>query len=464
MLKKLSLFFVLIIGIYNPCLAGAYKNFGKIWQDSGGMSATTSPQYYKGQKAGHYTLGSMYFAREKKNRPLMSVRFPEFNFDKSCYAQGVLNFGGASFISGTELVNKLQSIATEAGMMFVYQGISSISPVLGGTLQEVYSKLQEVGGFLSDECQAAKALNGMIGDAATQHSSIAQSIVTRFSTGSGDSSDLSKAHKEYPNNKSQSLAKAASKDESLILEDINLAWKALEKLNIKDIEIKKFMMSISGTIIIHAAKNNKQQPEFQYISSNITSPALLKTLLKGGDSLPILECSDNISKCLVVKVGTQVIDKKKAFEYKVAEYFQKFKKAIKDDVEISDGQTDIHSFLSSSGLPVFKIYDVLYQHTNANPEYEQGFIIEIVAWNILYNYLSDTLKQISEAANNLKIAAAPQLKDFRQSLVNTQKMLTELEVKGLSRYKMQLSLVNRSEYFEKIAADEVSKAYSMRGN
>ena len=405
-------------------------------------------------------MGSMYFAREQKNRPLVSVRFPEVNFDKSCYSQGVLNFGGMSFISGPELMNKIQSIATQAGMMFVYQGFSSISPVIGETLQEVYSKLQELGGFLSDECQAAKALNGMVGDALTGHSSIAQSIMTKFGTGSGDKTDLSTAYKDYPKNKGAALSDAANKDESLILEDINLAWKALEKLNIRDNEVKKFMMSISGTIIIHAPKNDSSPPQFQYMSSNITSPELLKTLLKGGDNLPVIECTDDYKKCLTVKAGKQSIAKEESFERKVVDYFEKFKKAIKDDVEINDSDSDIHGFLASSGLPVYKIYDVLYQYSNANPQYEQGVFIEVVAWNILYNYLSDTLRQVTEAANNLQIAAAPQLKEFKASLVNTQKMLDSLQIKDLSRYKMQLFLVNRAESYEKIMAEEVSTIYS----
>ena len=263
-LKVLLLTLVLGLFLQEPCFAGAYTNFGKIWQDSGGVAATTSPQYYKGQKAGHYTLGSMYFAREKKNRPLVSVRFPEFNFDKSCYAQGVLNFGGLSFISGDELVNKIQAIATQAGMMYVYQGISSISPVIGETLQEVYSKLQEVGRFLADECQAAKAINGMIGDAMTQHSSLAQSIVTKFGTGSGDSTDLSTAYREYPRNKSAALSKAASQDESLLLEDINLAWKALEKLNIQDAKLKEFMIMVKVEIMVNGGKDQKLKPNINF--------------------------------------------------------------------------------------------------------------------------------------------------------------------------------------------------------
>ncbi|MEQ9115665.1 MAG: conjugal transfer protein TraH [Rickettsiales bacterium] len=462
MVKKLIIF-ITAINLALPSYAGGFKDVGKLWNKSGKLNfaSTNSPTYYKGQRAGHYTMGSMYFAREKKNRPLINVRFPEIDFDKSCYSQGVLNFGGMSFISGKELMSKLQGIVSQAGMMFVYNGISSISPVIGETLQEVYSKLQEVGGFLADECQAAKALNGMIGDVFTGHSSLAQSISSRFGQSKGEKSDLSSAYKDYPRGRKETLEKAAQKDESLILEDINLAWKALDKLG-KDKDIKEFMMSVSGTIIIHAPKSDEQQPEFQYISPNITSPDMLKTLLKGGNDLPILKCGES-KKCLHVLDDKKTIDRKESFEFKVTEYFEKFRAAIQADEEIAEG-SDVHNFLSSSGLPVYKIYDVIYQYTHSNPEYEQGVFVEVVAWNILYNYLSDTLKEVTEAANNLKIAAGPQLKEFRESLLHAQKMLTDLEMKDLNRYKMQLFLVNRAENYEKSIAQEISKLYSMRSN
>jgi conjugative transfer pilus assembly protein TraH len=441
--------------------ADPYRGLVNLWNQSKGTAVQTSPNYYKGQNAGHYTLGSAYFARPKQNRPLVSVNFPEFNWDKNCYAQGVLNFGGASFISGPELMNKLQAIVTEAGMMYVYQGISAISPVIGETLQEVYSKLQEIGGFLSDECQAAKQLNGIVGNVLTQHSSMAQSLYSSFRQESGDTKDISGAYRDYPNKRNAVLGETAAKDERLALQDINLAWKALNKISDTNSELKEFMMSVSGTIIIKAPSNDGGHPTFTYISSNITSPELLKTMLKGSDELPILKCKDT-NKCLEVAKDKKSISKSDSFENLVATYFDKFREAIANDTPISDDNSDVHSFLSSSGLPVYKIYDVLYQYTNANPQYEQGAFVEIVAWNILYNYLSDTIKQVTEATNNLQISASTQLNEFKESLIQTQKMLSSLEMRDLTRYEMQLFLINRAEKYEQAMATEVSKIYSSR--
>ena len=280
-------------------LASVQNDLAKVWTSLGGESVSNGAHYYNGQKAGHYTMGSMYFARQKKNRPLISVNMPEIDFDKSCYSQGVLNFGGMSFISGDELKNKMTSISQQAGLMFVYLGISSISPVIGETLQEVYSKLQELGGFLADECQAAKQIVSFAGDTMSQHSEMAKDIFSKTTHAQGKGKDLSSAYRQFPSGKSAALKSAAEKDESFILEDVNLAWKAIDKLKIESKEVKELMMTMSGTVIIKAPSNDSGMPTFQYISSAVTSPVNLEALLKGNKDMRVLTCGES-DKCLAV--------------------------------------------------------------------------------------------------------------------------------------------------------------------
>lgn len=455
MLKIIKLFFILILLSPNA-YADINGELSKVWQSLGGESVANSAKYYKGQQRGHYTMGSMYFARAKKNRPLVSVNFPEIDLDKSCYNQGVLNFGGFSFIKGDELKNKMQGIMEQAGMMFVYLGVSSISPVIGEALQEVYSKLQELGGFLSDECQVSKQIVSFMGDKLSGHSETAKSIFSKFKTGKGENQDLSNAYREYPNGKASVLSDAASKDERYALEDINIAWKALDKLKLSgDRELKEMMMTISGTIIIKA--NNNGAPQFQYVSSMVTDPGILEALLKGNKPMKVLSCNDT-TKCLNISEKDKFIDTQDSFEHKVAEYFEKFKEALKEDKEL---EASAQTFLAKSGTAAFKIYDALYQYTKSNPEYEQGIVVEIVAWNILYNYLSDMLKEAKEAANNLQIAVSSELKEFKESIETAQRHLAEYEMKDLSRYKLQLLLIKRAENMEEVISDETAQIFSI---
>lgn len=450
---KFSIFLILLsLDAY----ADINNELSKVWESLGGESVSNSAKYYKGQQRGHYTMGSMYFAKQKKSRPLVSVNYPEIDLDKSCYNQGVLNFGGFSFIKGDELKNKLQGIMEQAGMMFVYLGVSAISPVIGETLQEVYSKLQEIGGFLSDECQVSKQIVSFMGDKLSQHSEAAKNIFSNFKTGKGENRDLSYAYNEYPKGKNSVLSEAATKDERYTLEDINIAWKALDKLKLNnDKELKEMMMTISGTIIIKA--NNNGAPQFQYISSMVASPSILEALLKGNKPMKILSCSDAV-KCLNIVEKDKFIDTQNSFEQKVAEYFEKFKEALKEDKEL---EASAQTFLAKSGTAAFKIYDALYQYTKSNPEYEQGIVVEIVAWNILYNYLSDMLKEAKEAANNLQIAANDELKGFKESIEVAQRYLAEYEMKDLSRYKLQLMLIKRAENMEEVMSDETAQIFSM---
>ena len=466
MLKTINLFFTICLIITGTAVistgakASVQNDLSKVWNSLGGESVTNEANYYRGQKAGHYTMGSMYFARQKKNRPLISVNPPEIDLDKSCYNQGVLNFGAISFISGDELKNKLTGISQQAGLMFAYLGISSISPVIGETLQEVYSKLQELGGFLADECQTAKQIVSFTGDKLSQHSEMAKDIFSKMHLSQGKDSDLSGAYKKFPQGKAEALSEAAAKDERLVLEDVNLAWKAIDKLKIDSQELKELMMTISGTVIIKAAKNDGGMPVFQYISSTVTSPAVLEALLKGNKDMKIIGCSEN-DKCLSVFEKNSFIKEEDSFERRVTKYLDQIQDALKEDKEL---EISARKFLANAGLPAYAIYDVLYQFTNGNPQYEQGIFVEVIAWNILYNYLSDMLREVNEAANNLQISASDELKEFKASIKSAQHLLANHEMKDISRYKLQLFLVKRAESMEDSIADEVSEAMNMARN
>ncbi len=460
-MKKISLLLLLILNSSSALASSIDTELKSVWSSLGGQSVSNSANYYQGQKAGHYSMGSMYFSRAKKNRPLISVNFPEIDFDKSCYSQGVLNFGGISFISGDELKNKMKSIAQQSGLMLAYLGVSSISPIIGETLQEVYSKLQELGGFLADECQAAKQIVGFAGDMATQHSEIAKNIYSKMNLIDGKKNDLSSSYRDFPANKKKLLDEAAAKDERLILENINLAWKSLEKLKMNDVtnnELKELMMTISGTIIITENPKNQGMPNYQYISSKVTNPSLLEALIKGDRNMKVISCIDNHQKCLKVNEKDKMIAKSDGFEERVLGFLAKIRTALEEDKEL--GNSEQH-FLANSGIPAYAIYEKLYQYTNGNPEYEQGLLVELIAWNILYNYLIEMLKEVNEAANNLQIAANTELKEFKDSIKNAQKLLTEYEMTDLSRYKLQLQMIKRAEGMEDAMASEMSQLLNM---
>lgn len=452
-MKRLLLLSLYLFSMIQPSFAGVDDSLGKVWSSLDGESVSTDAQYYKGQKAGHMSFGSMYLAKQKKNRPLISVNPPEIALDKSCYNQGVLNFGGLSFISGDELKNKLESITKQAGMMYVYMAISAISPVIGETLQEVYSKLQELGGFLSDECQTANQIASFAGDKLVEHSELAKNIYTKYQTMKGKKGDYSKTLEQYPKDKSSVLSEVASKDERYLLEDVNLAWKALEKLNGVSAELKEFMMTVSGTIIIRASKNGTSPPSFQHISSTITNAQMLEALLKGDRDMKVLKCTDS-KKCLHVNEQTKTISKEKSFEYKVSSHMDKIEEALLEDKEL---ESSSQRFLNTAGLPIYAIYDVLYRSTSGNPHFEKGPYVEMVAWNILYNYLAEMLKEVSEATNNLQIASNKELKNFRNSLRETQKLLSGHEMRDMTRYQLQLMLVKKAEQMESTNADQMSQ-------
>ena len=273
-----------------------------------------------------------------------------------------------------------------------------------------------------------------------------------------ENNDLSSSYKDFPKDKDKLLNEAADKDEKMILENVNIAWKSLEKLkmNNSNNELKELMMTISGTIII--TSNGNSMPNYQYISSKVTNQNLLEALIKGNRNMKVLQCNGDHKKCLKITENDKHIKQADGFEERVVGFLNKIKTALEEDKELEPAD---QNFLANSGIPAYAIYEKLYQYTNGTPEYEQGLLVELIAWNILYNYLSEMLKEVNEAANNLQIAANTELKEFKDSIKQAQKLLTEYEMSDLSRYKLQLQMIKRAEGMEDAMANDISQLLSM---
>lgn len=430
----------------------------KLWKSVGAKASVTEPGYYQGQQRGYFSGGTIYFGREKKNRPLLTVNMPEFKMGGSCYNQGVLNFGGISMINSEELKAKLTNIGQQAGMMMIYMGLTALSPIISENLQEVYSKLQELSGFLSDECQAASQLVGMVGGYASQHSEIAKKIFSDSNTQKGKHGGLGDSYKNYPKGKNETLNDVANNNPRKALQNINLAWQSLQYL--KDSTnntntLKEMLMTLSGTIIIKEGKNDGDAPEVKFIESRITSPEILRGFLKGGNGAKIIKC-DEYKKCLnVAEKNTQITEDEQAFEKRVAKYFDEITKALEEDRVVSH---EVQNFLSKSGMPVYKMQDVLFRATQGSPKFEEGVLVQIVAWRILYNYLSDMLAEVNEVANNLQIADAESLKSFKEGLRNARKQLEALGSEDLERHQLQAHYTRYLNDMDKALQEDTLKA------
>ena len=457
-LTKALAFCAIITAVTIPTIsntqAGVLGETEKLWSKLGGKSVSTGASVYQGQKAGHVSLGSLYLGNQKKNRNLINVNFPEIDFNHPCFKSSVVNFGGLSIISGEELKNKMQSIIQQAGMMFVYLGISAISPTLSETLQEVFSKLQELGGFLSDECRVSEQMATWMKDKATEMSGLAKKkVVDHAISKDGEKSNLAEAYKQFPKGSGKALEEIAKKNPEKAIVDVNLAWESLKKIG-GDNDIKQLMMTISGTIIIRANEKDKDgEPIVQYIASKIIDPKLLDGMLKGDRKIQRLTC-DAYEKCLKPKDKEIAIKENEGFESKIQNHINQYKQALQDDAELNKESQGI---LAKSGLPIFMMYDVLMRHTQGKTEVEEGILVQTAAWNILYNYLTEMIQESENAANNYTMPVGEELKRYRDTLIKAKEALDRYELQDTSKYQLQVMLVNRAKAMEKALRTESQK-------
>ena len=452
----ISISLSLLFGIMqsNEVRADAFKGASNLWNSLGGKSVSTGASIYRTQSGGHVTLGNVYLTNKQKHRPIISVNHPEISTKSPCVGPSVINLGGLSHISSEDLKNKAQTIIQSAGLGFVYLGLSSVSPVLSETLQEVFSKIQEMGGFLNDECNTGMMAATFVKDKVAEHFSGKQrQIVDHEMSSKGDKADLSSVYKGMPKGSGNKIEEIAKNNPEKRLVNVNLAWDSLKKLG-ADTKTKKLMMTLSGTVIIHENKKNKDgEPVIQYIAPRIVNPELLEALLKGNQDMDILGCDDN-EKCLKVKEAKHKLSPEDGFEYKVAQYFKRFGNALEEDKDLD---SESQSFLAKASLPVFMMYDGFWRKTAGHPDAEAGILVEITAWNILYHYLTELINESIEAANNYTIGAASELNQYKESLLRTRDMLNNHQIKDNNRHKLQVMLVSRSEHMNKAMREETSK-------
>jgi len=454
--NKLLTFAFLSIFTTGASHAGMQKELGKMWNSIGGESVANESYYYKGQKSSHFTGGTSYFLRKSDNVPIVSIDPPTLDMNpENCILGGGVGFGGMSVINGKALRGKVQDVAKGAGLTLAYLGLSAVSPVIGETVQEVISKMQGLSNLFTRNCTLSQHAVAIAGDLIGLRSEKVKSLTTKYKTQVGIKTDYASAMRDFPSGSNAAMKELAAKDERFQFEDINIAWKALSKLKGVDYETKLLMMTMSGTIIVKAPKTDKDLPHFRYISSEIDNPQKLTALLKGGN-VKLVTCasysggkleflgSKGSGKCLTTGKKHISISREKSFEGKVSKYFEDIASSLKNDEETP---MNVQVFLSKSGIAAYRMADIAYQYTSGNPEYISGNLIGHVSWGILVNYLGDMLREVTEATNHLQISS-PELKKFKDSLIQTRRTLLELNKNNLQKESVLLQFQKRFEYLE----------------
>ncbi|MFN5382872.1 MAG: conjugal transfer protein TraH [Alphaproteobacteria bacterium] len=437
-------------------IKGSMEDF---WKGSGGISNYNGGGAYQGQAAGYYTLGSLYARTPVKNTQIGSLTLPSMK--AGCGGINLHN-GAFSFINSQEISATAKAITNNAAGFATQLAITTFSPLIAQKIEELQTWMQRINAMNINSCETAAT---MVGGMWPRHERASANICSTLANGSGIANDFVQARHGCHENPSgmRSKLKSSNRDaaEKLLLDDVNLAWKALKdsgffKLTDKassDIALAELFMTLSGTIII---QSKSETPQYSFISGRAAHNDIIQVLMEGGD-VKHHKC-DELDKCLNVirEGGVHNITAENAFKGKVEKIITSLVEKIEKDEALTEEEKNFLNY--NANIPLYKILNVYAAYSGAGSLFELPVYVEAIALQMMFEYLNDVLRQVELASDQLIIASDDHLKKFKDNLRDVRRALTERELKTHQSYATLMKLVDRAMVIEGVLANSVGSS------
>ena len=457
-----TFFFIFTSFMSTFSYAGIGESMASYWKDMGTVVNVSHSGSYQGQSAGYYTLGNIYARTPVRTSSVAQIDLPKAR--SGC--GGIDLFKGAlSFISMNQLEETLKSIASNGGGFAFQVAMATISPMLAQKIEEFQSWIQEINAMNINSCETAAALVGGIWP---KHDRASATICSTLGNGDLFNDYVKAKHAcEGGGRRAEVNREMRDKYPDLAIDDINLAWEALKKspmfkgstLTGERKKLAELFMTLSGTIIIEAPKNDELPPRFKYISSRIDHTDLLTALLEGG-TIKAHVCNgseqgsgNDSDKCLsIIELGSeQIIDEEHSFKFKVKERLTSMMEKVTANEKFNNEERE---FLQMTTIPIYKILNVHAAYEGAGSVHELPVFAEAIALQLLYDYLQEILKQMEIASDQLKLGGGTQVGSFKKNLFEARKALSAREIKTHQNFDQLMKVVDRTKMLERILLEQ----------
>ncbi len=436
---------LLLIIYYQLCAASVGSDLTHFYNGLGFSANASDPSAYRGQQAGFYTGGSLYLRNSVRNVQIAQIDLPQV----SAGCGGIDAYlGGFSFINGQGMKTLSQNIMHGATGYVAELALEQTIPVATNVMRHMQDVANKINQFNINSCHAASQLVGAAGlKTQESQSNVCQSAAISQGRANSwtDAQELCRDPNQY-----QTIMSQANNDphyNALIVSNSNVAWKAMRNNSFvkNDTELAELFMTISGSIIVEEGKS-------VYLPSRINDKNLVKALLKGGQA-PIWRCDTTDSNgCLNPSAGTITIGDKTALENRVMQLLQAMQNKIVSDEALS--QEEI-GFLQSTRLPVYKMLNVQSAYSGDQSILDLSSYADVIASDILYQYLVESLDQIKASANTMQYPPSvmqPFMKGIDQAMIS----LREQQQSAYKSIEMTNSMVERTQMAERMLAGALS--------
>lgn len=419
------------------------------FNNMGFQSNTTGAGAYQGQTAGLYTGGQLFARQEVRQMNLGSIQFPSYR--GGC--GGIDMFmGGFSFINSDELVNMFEAIGNNALGFTWLLAMDTLSPSINNATQTMQNLANEVNGFNINSCESAASI---VGGVWPKTDEAQKQVCANIAASTGKYSDWAAARQACgaEGERAEILQDHLNGEyKELILHDTNLAWQSIQKNDFlkQDAQLAELFMSMTGTIIIDVPQNDHTAPKYQYFYPLIERSGVISALLYGGDAT-LYQCQDR-EACLNVNESTVAIAESSGFVKQVQEILDEITQKIIIDTELTDAEI---SFLGSTSLPIYKMLNVEAAYSTAGSLLNLHSYAEMIALDILYQYLNETLEVMLTSSQYLHMSDEL-VQPYKEGIREAKQSLYQLQSVSQSHVMESIDLIQRTKALEQELAGKLS--------
>ncbi len=450
----------LIIGFFtcqtHATLEADMQNFF----DKIGANANVTPGgAYKGQEGGFYTGGSVFARIPAREVQMVNMQMP--NIGAGCNGIDIFT-GGIGFIDASRLIETMKAIgANGAGYAFSL-ALKQMSPQIMNQIEEFMAIANGANWNNINSCQMAMGLVNN-GAAMFHETGVRTCIQSHLNQGSArdyiEARDKCKTQAAVNAQNKAALSDPSLKDSTI--SDVNIVWRAIQNngalAHLHD-DLKYFLMSLTGTVIIRSDNNGSQKQIYP-------SKLYKDEIFSHHKTFKVYACADEhatANGCLSIVDKTITLSDNKSFIGRVREILKAMEQKVEDDLPLTVPE---RAFLESTALPIYKMLNVHSAFSRGLSLMFPSEYAEVIAMDILYRYVDTGIHDVMEAFNNNQLPqelraefldmiekARSQIKTLRahhlKKMVHTQDMIAKVQM-----MEKQVFALISSEHFNDFDGD-----------
>jgi conjugative transfer pilus assembly protein TraH len=356
---------------------------------------------YAAQSAGHYSGGSLYARAPVRDQQLSYINLPKI----SAGCGGIDIFmGGFSIINKADAIELAKSVMSNGKGYAFDLALETAAPLISNNMKSWVNAISKATNNRINSCELG---TGLVGAVFPKTEESQRNVCQSIAGSKGYLSDYVEARMECakPSSRQKAFDKAKNEEgrNKELLGSMNFSWQAIKGNSLfgSDKQLAELMMSLSGTVV-YQDESSKHGSKKLVLPSLATNSKFISSLMFGGE-IDIYSCDEG-KDCL----NPTKIKDKIASEQSIVKMVEKMLNGIVQkirsiDTPLNDAEK---KFIQSTSLPIYKMLNVQSAYSKGISAFDITQYSEIIASDILYVYLEESIQEVLNSARTLQLPEA----------------------------------------------------------